>query len=206
MSMVGEGVPAASVEQAALQAGYPVGPLALVDEVSLTLNRRIRHETAEALRASGREVPQHPAEAVVDRMLDEHGRGGRAAGGGFYEYDPATGAKLRLWPGLVEAFGSHPEAIPFEDMKERMLFAEALDAARCLEEGVLRTVVDANVGSLLGIGYPAWTGGVLQYINTYPGGPAGFVARAAELAERYGDRFTAPASLIARAEKGEVYR
>jgi 3-hydroxyacyl-CoA dehydrogenase/enoyl-CoA hydratase/3-hydroxybutyryl-CoA epimerase len=90
-------------------------------------------------------------------------------------------------------------------MKERMLFAEALESVKCLDEGVIESVADANIGSIMGIGFPGWTGGVLQYINGYDGGVAGFVARARELAERYGDRFEPPASLIEKAERGEIY-
>ncbi|MFD5455910.1 3-hydroxyacyl-CoA dehydrogenase, partial [Streptomyces olivaceus] len=107
--------------------------------------------------------------------------------------------------GLREHFTVPGREIPFEDLKERMLFAETLDAIRCLDEGVLRSVPDANVGSLLGIGFPAWTGGVLQYANGYRGGLAGFAARARELADRYGERFEPPASLLARAGKEELY-
>lgn len=202
VAMVGEGVPAASVEQAATQAGYPVGALALIDEISLTLSRRIREETIAGLAAEGVEKPVHPSWAVVDRMVDEFGRGGRASGGGFYSY--AEGRKIGLWKGLAETYGADT-ALPLRDMQERMLFAEALDTVRCLDEGVLRSVADANVGSILGIGFPAWTGGVLQYINQYDGGLAGFVARARKLAETYGDRFAPPASLVARAEAQEEY-
>lgn len=90
-------------------------------------------------------------------------------------------------------------------MKERMLFSEALDSIRCLDEGVLTSVADANIGSIMGIGFPAWTGGVLQYVNGYEGGPAGFVARARELEQAYGERFAPPASLVAKAERGETY-
>ena len=86
-----------------------------------------------------------------------------------------------------------------------MLFVEALETVKCFDEGVLRTIPDANIGSIFGIGFPAWTGGVIQYINGYQGGVAGFVARARELAARYGDRFTPPASLVARAERGEPF-
>ena len=92
-----------------------------------------------------------------------------------------------------------------EDMKERMLFAEALDAIACLDEGVLTSVADANIGSIFGIGFPAWTGGVLQYVNQYEGGLQGFVDRARELAAAYGERFAPPASLVRRAEAGELY-
>ena len=87
-----------------------------------------------------------------------------------------------------------------------MLFIEALEAVRCVDEGVIESVADANIGSILGIGYPGWTGGVLQYINGYRGGPAGFVARAQELAERYGERFLPPDSLSERAARNEPYR
>lgn len=90
-------------------------------------------------------------------------------------------------------------------MKERMLFSEALDTVRCLDEGVLTSIADANIGSIMGIGFPAWTGGVIQYINGYEGGLAGFVARSRELAAQYGERFTPPASLVAKAERGETY-
>lgn len=203
LAMLGEGVPAASIEQAATQAGYPVGPLALVDELTLTLSRRIRQQTLDVLAAAGVEAPTHPAWDVVDRMVDEFGRTGRAGGAGFYDY--ADGRRVGLWPGLVGAFGGDVE-LPFVDLQERMLFAQAIDAVRCLDSGVLRSVADANVGSILGIGYPAWTGGVLQYVDQYDGGVRGFVARAQELAERYGERFAPPASLVARADEGRTLR
>ena len=134
-------------------------------------------------------------------MVLEHQRPGRANGAGFYEYE--AGRRTRLWPGLPEPFGPfRPDAIPFEDMKERMLFAEVLEAVKCVDEGVITSVPDANIGSIMGIGFPPWTGGVLQFINGYPGGLPGFVARAQQLAERYGERFTVPASLIARTDAG----
>jgi len=204
LALVGEGVPAASVEQAATQAGYPVGALALADELTLTLARTIRERTRAGQRASGVEPPVHPAWAVLDRMVDEFGRRGRSSGAGFYQYQ--DGRKAGLWPGLRDAFGGRDTDMPLVDMSERMLFAEALDAIRCLDSGVLRSVADANVGSILGIGFPVWTGGVLQYVNQYEGGPAGFAARARELAAKYGERFTPPPSLVARAETGEQYR
>ncbi|MBQ0985592.1 enoyl-CoA hydratase/isomerase family protein [Streptomyces sp. F63] len=200
VAMIGEGLPPASVEQAGAQAGYPAPPLQLLDELTLTLPRRIREETRAAVLAGGGEWRPHGSEPVMDRMIDEFGRGGRSSGAGFHEY--ADGRRTRLWRGLYEHFAVPGREIPFEDMKERMLFAEALDAVRCLDEGVLRSVPDANVGSILGIGFPAWTGGVLQYINGYPGGLPGFVARAGELAGRYGERFEPPRSLVAMAAEG----
>jgi len=203
VAMLGEGVPAPSIEQAGLQAGYPTGPLALFDEVSLTLGRRIREEGRIAMEAAGQTFPDHPSYPVIDRMVVEFERGGRAAGAGFYEY--GEGKRLGLWDGLVDNFGGDNLSMPFDDMQERMLFAEALESVKCYDEGVLRSVPEANIGSIFGIGFPPWTGGVLQYINGYPGGPAGFVARARELAAKYGDRFTPPASLVAMAESGGRY-
>ncbi len=209
VAMLAEGVPAPSIEQAGLQAGYPTGPLALFDEVSLTLGRRIREEGRVAAEEAGAAFPDHPSYPAIDRMVVEFDRGGRAAGAGFYDY--AEGKRLGLWDGLVDNFGGTNLDMPFVDMKERMLFAEAIETVKCLDEGVLRSVPEANIGSIFGIGFPPWTGGVLQYISGYVSpdgtvsGPAGFVARARELAAAYGDRFTPPASLVALADSGGSY-
>ena len=211
VAMLAEGVPANSIEQAALQAGYPTGPLALNDEVSLTLGRRIREAAREAAAAASQPFEEHPSFAVIDRMVLEFDRGGRAAGAGFYDY--ADGKRVGLWPGLAEHFaagrvgapGPDAPAMPIGDMAERMLFIEAIESVKCLQEGVLRSVPDANIGSIFGIGYPPWTGGVLQYINGYPGGPAGFVERCRDLAARYGARFAPPQSLVDLAAAGGRY-
>ncbi len=209
LAMLAEGIPAASIEQASAQAGYPTPVLALLDELTLTLPRRIRAEAAAATRAAGGNWTPTPADRVLDAMVDQYQRPGRAGGAGFYEYEAgaAGGKRLRLWPGLAAAFHSSPgePAVPFVDLQERMLFAEAIEAVRCLDEGVLGSVLDANLGSLLGIGFPGWTGGVLRYINQYPGGSAGFVTRAQELAARYGDRFVPPPSLLAMADRHETF-
>ncbi len=204
-AMLAEGVPAATIEQAALQSGYPTGPLALFDEVSLTLGRRIREAGREAAAAEGWDFPEHPSYPVIDKMVLEFERGGRAAGAGFYDYE--DGKRVGLWSGLTENWGSDidPKTIDFTELQERMLFVEAIDSVRCLDEGVLRSVPEANIGSIFGIGFPPWTGGVLQYINGYEGGLPGFVERANELAAKYGDRFTPPQSLIAKAANGETY-
>ncbi len=203
VAMLAEGAPAASIEQASSQAGYPAPVLQLVDELTLTLMRKIREETRRGVEAAGGTWIPHPADAIVDAMVLECARPGRARGAGFYDYD--AGQRIRLWPGLAERFGPvRPEAIPFADMQERMLFAEALETVKCLDEGVITSVPDANIGSIMGIGFPPWTGGVVQFINGYDGGLPGFVARAKELADRYGDRFTPPPSLITKAEAGEL--
>ncbi|GAB3445145.1 3-hydroxyacyl-CoA dehydrogenase NAD-binding domain-containing protein [Actinophytocola sediminis] len=203
IAMVAEGAHPASVEQAGSQAGYPAPPLQLMDELTLTLPQKIRKETKAGVEAAGGTWVVHPSEPFVDRMVEEFGRKGRSSGAGFYDYDDA-GKRTRLWPGLVEHFTDPGHELPFVDMQERMLFAEALETVKCFDEGVLRSVPDANIGSIMGIGFPPWTGGVIQYINNYEGGIAGFVARANELADRYGDQFRPPASLVAKAEKGEI--
>jgi 3-hydroxyacyl-CoA dehydrogenase / enoyl-CoA hydratase / 3-hydroxybutyryl-CoA epimerase len=200
VAMVGEGVPPASIEQAGSQAGYPAPPLQLMDELTLTLPRKIREETKAGVEAAGGTWEPHPSEAVVDKMVVDFERKGRSTGSGFYDYDE-NGKRTGLWPGLAEHFGGQNMATPFADLQERMLFAEALETVKCFDEGVLRSVPDANIGSIMGIGFPAWTGGVSQYVDQYPGGVAGFVARANELADRYGERFRPPASLVEKASK-----
>ncbi|MFK0136451.1 3-hydroxyacyl-CoA dehydrogenase NAD-binding domain-containing protein [Streptomyces murinus] len=204
VAMVGEGIEPASIEQAAAQAGYPAKVLSLMDELTLTLPRKIRNETKRAVEEAGGTWTAHPADGVIDRMVDEFERPGRSGGAGFYDY-AQDGKRAGLWPGLREHFTKAGYEIPFTDMQERMLFAEALDTVRLVEEGVLTSVADANIGSILGIGFPAWTGGVLQYINGYEGGLPGFVARARELAETYGERFEPPALLVEKADKGEPF-
>jgi 3-hydroxyacyl-CoA dehydrogenase/enoyl-CoA hydratase/3-hydroxybutyryl-CoA epimerase len=202
IALLAEGVAPASIEQASSQAGYPAPVLQLMDELTLTLPRKIRNEYRAAAAAAGQEFEVHPADEVIDRMIDEFGRPGRSGGAGFYDY--TDGRRTGLWPGL-SAFAKPDVAIPFEDLKERLLFIEAIETVKCLDEGVLLSVAEANIGSIFGIGYPGWTGGVLQYVNQYEGGLPGFVARARELAERYGDRFTPPPLLVAKAEAGEIF-
>lgn len=203
VAMVAEGIEPASVEQAAAQAGYPAKVLSLMDELTLTLPRKIRNETKRAVEEAGGTWAGHPSDVVIDRMVEEFDRPGRSGGAGFYEY--VDGKRAGLWPGLREHFTKPGYEIPFKDMQERMLFSEALDTVRLLEEGVLTSVADANIGSIFGIGFPGWTGGVLQYINGYEGGLPGFVARSRELAERYGERFQPTALLVEKAEKGETF-
>ncbi|MGY2004531.1 3-hydroxyacyl-CoA dehydrogenase NAD-binding domain-containing protein [Blastococcus sp. SYSU DS1024] len=192
-ALLAEGLAPMSVERAALQAGFPAGPLTLLDEVTLTLPLKIRDEAAKAGASD-----DHPGVAVLRTMV-EHGRTGKSSGQGFFDWQP----EKRVWPGLAELFPARdpqdPAAVPFADAQERLLFAMAVETARCLEEQVLRTVEDANIGSIMGIGFPPLYGGVLQYVDQYAGGVAGFVARADELADAYGERFRPPAILLERA-------
>ena len=161
-------------------------------------------ETKAAAEAAGESTDDGGVTEIVDKMLDVYDRPGKLEGKGFYEYDE-NGKRVRLWPGLREAWGSGSADVPFKDLQERMLFAEALETVKCFDEGVLNSVEDANIGSIFGIGFPAWTGGVVQYMNQYEGGLKGFVARARELAQRYGSHFEPPASLVEKAEKGEIF-
>ena len=203
LAMLTEGIPAASVEQASLQAGYPAAVLQLTDELSIELMRKIRNQYKLATAAEGVPWESVPAERLVDAMLDTHGRAGRAAGAGFYDY--ADGKRTGLWPGLSKLAPTPSALPPLRELEERMLFIEALESTRCRDEGVIESVADANVGSILGIGFPAWTGGVLQYINAYLGGPAGFVSRARELSQSHGSRFEPPDSLVALAARGGCF-
>ncbi len=204
IAMLLEGVPAASIEQASSQAGYPAPVLQLSDELNLKLMRKIRDAAKNAAQNDGGPWAGHPAEAVIDRMLDE-GRPGKLERAGFYEYE--DGKRTRLWPGLRELFPpmDDPASISLRDLEERMMVIESIETVKCLDEGVIESVADANIGSIFGIGFPGWTGGVLQYINGYDGGLAGFVVRARELAQQYGERFEPPASLVEKAERGEIY-
>jgi 3-hydroxyacyl-CoA dehydrogenase/enoyl-CoA hydratase/3-hydroxybutyryl-CoA epimerase len=205
IGMLAEGIPASTIEQASSQAGYPAPVLQLSDELNLTLMRRIRKAAQEASETTSSGWSGHISEGVIDRMIDEYERPGKLGGAGFYEY--VDGKRTRLWTGLTEAFPivADPSSIPLEDLKERMLFIESLETVRCVDEGVIESIADANIGSIFGIGTPGWTGGVLQYINGYEGGLPGFVARTRELAATYGERFEPPASLVEKAERGEIY-
>jgi 3-hydroxyacyl-CoA dehydrogenase / enoyl-CoA hydratase / 3-hydroxybutyryl-CoA epimerase len=196
LAMLGEGVEPASIEHAGAQAGYPAPPLQLSDELNLELMHKIAVATRKGVEGAGGAYQPHPAEAVVEKMI-ELGRPSRLKGAGFYEY--LDGKRTRLWPGLRETFKAGSSRPPLQDMIDRMLFAEALETRKCLDEGVLTSTADANIGSIMGIGFPPWTGGSAQYIRGYQGsagiGKDAFVARARELAAKYGDRFLPPESL-----------
>jgi 3-hydroxyacyl-CoA dehydrogenase/enoyl-CoA hydratase/3-hydroxybutyryl-CoA epimerase len=198
--MLAEGNNPRAIEAAGLQAGMPVGPLALTDEVSLSLIAHIRKQTAEDLKAEGKAIPTHPANEVVDKMVDSLKRLGKAAGGGFYEY-PKDGKK-HLWPGLAEAF-PHKTDLDQTEMIQRMMFIQCIETVRCMEEGVLTSVPDGNIGSIFGWGFAPFKGGTLQYINDY--GFAEFIATAKKLQAKYGDRFAVPAMLESMAKDGKEF-
>jgi len=204
IAMLLEGVPAPTIEQASSQAGYPAPVLQLSDELNLKLMQKIRNAAKNATESEGGTWVGHPAEQVIDKLVAD-GRPGRLEGAGFYEYE--DGKRTRLWPGLKQDFPpvGDPSQLSLKDLEERMMFIESIETVKCLDEGVIESVADANIGSIMGIGFPGWSGGVLQFINGYDGGLPGFVARARELAERYGDRFEPPASLVEKAERGETY-
>jgi 3-hydroxyacyl-CoA dehydrogenase/enoyl-CoA hydratase/3-hydroxybutyryl-CoA epimerase len=201
LTMLSEGIHPQFIESAALQAGMPVGPLAIQDEVSMTLSRKVTGQTRLGLQAEGLDMPVTEAEAVTNRMIDEFSREGKAFGAGFYDY-PEKGKK-KLWPGLLENFVKPEVSITLEEAKERILFRQSLETLRCYEEGVLTSVRDANIGSIFGIGFAPWTGGAIQYVNQY--GVRAFYERAQAFTEKYGERFAPPAILKAQAEKDEPF-
>lgn len=200
LAMLKEGVHPRSIEVAGLQAGMPMPPLALQDEVSLSLGVHVADQTRKDLAAEGKPYVEHPGEGAL-RQLCEIGRVGKKAGKGFYDW-PAEGERgeKRLWPGLGGLFPVKPEQPDQHELIDRLLYAQANEAARCLQEGVLRSVADGNVGSILGWGFAPFLGGALQFVNHV--GPARFVERCRELAARYGARFEPAANVVALAERG----
>ena len=196
-AMLGEGVPPAVIENAAKAAGMPVGPLALLDELSFDLPLAI---VDQAIAQEGAKYLVPAGVQTLRRMRDELGRGGRKANGGFYDYD--DDGKKRLWQGLAELF---PEKDDWniDDLKARFLYAQAIETVRCLEEGVLETAEDADLGSVYGWGFPIWTGGTISYIDMV-GVPA-FEREADRLAQLYGARFAPPKLLRDMASKGTQF-
>lgn len=190
--MVAEGIDPALIEGLSRSLGYPVGMLTLFDEVKLSLaldihdtqvKMGLRDPAADTI-AQGR--------AFLRDMVEKNGRGGRGHGGGFFDY----GGGKALWPNLA-SWRKAEVAIPHDDIRDRILFRAVIETWRCLEEGVLHSIEDANVGSILGIGAPAWTGGYAQFVETY--GRERFVARCRDLSARYGARFAPPAILTTHA-------
>jgi 3-hydroxyacyl-CoA dehydrogenase / enoyl-CoA hydratase / 3-hydroxybutyryl-CoA epimerase len=198
MAMLAEGVAPYSIERATLMAGYPAAVLQLSDELNLELMAKIAKATKEGELASGNDYVGHPGTEVVDKML-EAGRAGRLRGGGFYDYE--DGKRGSIWAGLAELFPVAEEQPPLADVMDRMMFAEALETAKCFEEGVITSAAAANIGSIMGIGFPPMTGGAAQFMTGYELkdrtgetleiGLNAFLKRADDLAAKYGDRFQA---------------
>jgi 3-hydroxyacyl-CoA dehydrogenase/enoyl-CoA hydratase/3-hydroxybutyryl-CoA epimerase len=203
LAMLAEGVHPRSIEVAGLQAGMPMPPLALQDEVSLSLALHVAEQTRKDLAAAGQPYVEHPGMAVV-RQLCEIGRVGKKAGQGFYDWPAAgTPGEKRLWPGLAGLFPVAAQQPAQRELIDRLMFAQANEAARCYDEGVLRSVADANVGSIFGWGFAPFQGGALQFINAM--GARRFVERARELATRHGARFEPAAVVVAQAETGAAF-
>lgn len=190
-----DGVQPALIENSGRFAGMPVGPLAVMDEVSLELQYKVVQQARLDLGAEFREPASWP---VLRKFVEDLHRPGRKAGAGFYEY-PADGRKY-LWPGLAQHYPVSPRQPALEQVKKRLLYIQALEAARCMEEGVLTSAADGDLGSILGWGFPAYTGGVLSLIDTI--GTARFVADCRELADRHGARFEPCESLSDMARRG----
>lgn len=191
-AMLDEGIPAPVIENAAVQAGMPVGPLAVLDETALTLSVHVLDQTRADFAAEGRSYAATPGELLVERLVKELNRPGRAGGGGFYDYP--QGGRKHLWPQLKPLFERPDAAWDLQTVKDRLLYRQAVETARCLAEGVLTTVHDGNIGSIFGIGFPAWTGGALQFIHGM--GLDRFQARCAELAARHGSGFALEAATL----------
>lgn len=201
-ALLAEGQHPRAIEAAGLQAGMPMGPLALTDEVSLELMWHIREQMRQDFEAAGKSFPDDPSYRVLDVMVGENGRYGKAKGAGFYNY-PKDGSEKYLWPELATLFPLQSEKLSQAAMMERMMFVQALETVRCYEEGVLRSVADANIGSIFGWGFAPFKGGTLQYINDY--GVGAFVARSRQLAVQYGARFEPPRLLVKMAAEGKAF-
>ncbi|HVT34919.1 MAG TPA: 3-hydroxyacyl-CoA dehydrogenase NAD-binding domain-containing protein, partial [Nevskiaceae bacterium] len=189
-----------SIEMAGMQAGMPVGPLAVHDEVSLSLSLHILEQTRKDFAAEGKPFPEHPANAVTEKMVRELGRAGKKAGKGFYDYP--QGGQKHLWPELTKHFPLKDQ-LPQQELIDRLMFVQANETAKCYEEGVLESVADANIGSIMGWGFAPFQGGALQFINAY--GVDRFVKRARELEKKYGPRFKPARILVSMAKEGQKF-
>ena len=215
MALLEEGVPPALIDKAGLIAGMPVGPLALADEVSIELVHKIAQQTRADL---GKAYVERAADRVAAKMVAELGRLGRKSGAGFYDY-PADGPK-HLWSGLAAQFpvkvGADSPCVPgiplrgqvtamisLDEIVERLILVQSVETVRCLDEKVLRAAIDADVGAILGWGYPPFRGGPIGWLHTL--GAAQAVAALDRLAAKYGPRFAVPQSLRDMAAGGERF-
>nr|MBP8817056.1 enoyl-CoA hydratase/isomerase family protein [Psychrobacter sp.] len=179
IAMLAEGVHPRSIEVAGMKSGMPMPPLALQDEVSLSLSLHVMEQTKKAMEAEGKTFTPHPAMSVVEKMVKEFGREGKKVSKGFYDY-PENGEK-HLWSDLTELYPTTDEQPSQQDLVDRLLYVQANETAKCYEENVVRTVADANIGSIFGWGFAPNQGGTLQFINSV--GVDKFVARSRELAQ-----------------------
>ena len=198
ITMLAEGINPALIENVAKQAGMPVGPLAVTDEVTLELSYHVMSQTRKAL---GDAYVATPADDVIRKFVEDLDRKGKRFGKGFYDYP--EGEKKRLWPGLAEHYPLASEQPAPDEVRKRILYGQAIETVRCLDEGVLTNPADADIGSIFGWGFPPYTGGTISFIETE--GLMHFVEEADRLAESYGERFTVPQSLRSMAEKGETF-
>ena len=198
MALLNDGVHPAMIERAGTNAGMPVGPLALMDEVSLELMHKVMRQTEADLGAAYKAPPQDP---VLIKMVEQLNRLGRKSGGGFYDY-AADGSK-RLWPELVRHFPRAIDQPSVDEVQKRLMYIQSIEASRCLAENIVGAR-DADVGSILGWGFPAVLGGVVSQVDTI--GIARFVAECDRMAQLYGSRFLPPQNLRDRAALGELLR
>lgn len=185
------------IDMASIKAGMPVGPLQVLDEVSLTTPLSIIRQNQEDM---GADYQPNGAEGVLEKMV-ELGRTGKKDGKGFYDYDAKGGKKI--WAGLAEHY-PRGEQLSERDIQDRLLFTQVLESVRAFEEGIVSNVADANIGSIFALGFAPQHGGVLQFVNAY--GFKKFIARSEELAQRFGERFAPPALLSEMAESGEIFK
>jgi len=202
-AMVLEGVNPVIIENAAKQNGSPVGPLTMIDEVSQATAYKNGQQMRADKEARGETVDaNNPASLLVTTMVEKFDRKGKAFGAGYYEYP--QGGKKFIWPGLKAEFAPNGyKDIPFVDVQDRLTFSQSLEAVRAMEDGVVISVGDGNIGSIMGIGFPAQTGGVFQFINAY--GVKAFADRSKDLAAKYGSAFEPPKLLLDKAAKGEKF-
>ena len=198
MTMLAEGVNPALIENAAKMAGLPVGPLAVMDEVTLDLGYKITMQNAKD---RGESYTFDSGFPVIRKFVEELDRKGKRFGAGFYEYP--EGGKKYLWPGLADHYPINEKQPPVQEVIDRLLYRQALETARCFEEGVLDHPADADIGSIFGWGFPPWTGGTLSFIDTV--GIKHFVAECDRMAESYGPRFAVSDWLREHAEKDESF-
>jgi 3-hydroxyacyl-CoA dehydrogenase/enoyl-CoA hydratase/3-hydroxybutyryl-CoA epimerase len=198
MTLLAEGVDPAQVDKIALAAGMPLGPLTMCDITSLTLLRDLFGSVSGDGTRPG--VQGLRAAEAIARLVDDFDRKGRASGAGIYDYPDG---KLTPWPGLTEAFPPRQPALTPEIIEQRLMYAQSLEAARLIEDGIVATPTDADVGSILGWAFPTWTGGVASFIDMV--GAAKFVDDCEKLEAEFGGRFAVPQIVRDAAAKGERF-